>query len=251
MAADTVMTRELPALLVAPSVTLLLWAARRFRRRAPTDAELDVIVACCVVSTVLGFAASSSRWARLVTPLNDRAMPAGSFAKGTLVVLGAHWSRFGGWRRVLLPALFVGWAAATTRREPRTPAELLAGAIDLVQAVAATWRFTDLVDGEVDHLEAALQAEFTAACEAARRQAAHEELDRYARQLAIARAAPRRPGRGLGPHARRPVRSGLRAGRGLAGAPASPPPPPGPPRPNAGGTPSCDHVTCPTHEHLP
>jgi hypothetical protein len=189
MALDTVLTGELPAPLVAPSATLLLWAARRFRHRSPSKPELHFIVACCAVSTALGFAASSSRWARLATTMTARATPAGAFAKGFLVVLGGHWSRFGGWQRGLLPVIVGGWAAASVRREPRTPAELLAGAIDLVQAAASIWRLSDLVDGEANHLEVVLQQEFTAACEAAREQAARQELDRYDRQLAIARMA--------------------------------------------------------------
>jgi hypothetical protein len=188
-AADTVMTGELPARLVLPSMALLMGAAWRFRRRAPTAAELDVIVACSALSTALGFAASSSRWARLVTPLNRRAMPAIPFARGMLIVLGAHWSRLGRSRRMLLPAVFAGWAASTMRRERRMPAELLAGALDLLQGAASTWRLSDLVDAEANHLEVVLQEEFSAACEAARSQAAREELDRYARQLAIARLA--------------------------------------------------------------
>jgi hypothetical protein len=189
MAADTAVLGELPIPAVVPSVALLLWAARRFRRRAPTGTELQLIMAICTLSTTIGFVASSSRFARLDTRLNPRAAPAGSFAKGFLVVLGAHWSRFGKGRHVLIPAIVTGWAVATMRREPRRGAELVAGALDLLQALAATWRLSDLVDAEANHLEAVLQAELTAACGAARARATGEELDRYARQLAVAREA--------------------------------------------------------------
>jgi hypothetical protein len=189
MAADTALLGELPVPAVVPSVGLLLWCARRFRRRAPSASELRLILACCTVSTALGFAASASRWARLVTPLGDRSVPAGSFAKGFLVVLGAHWSRFGTGRRLLVPAICAGWLAATVHRAPRRRAELLAGGLDLLQALAATWRLSDLVDSEANHLERVLQGEFSLACEQARDQAVGEELDRYARQLAVARQA--------------------------------------------------------------
>jgi hypothetical protein len=189
MAADTALVRELPVPLVVPSVAVLLWAARRFRRRSPTQSELRVIAAVCGLSTTLGFLASSSRWAKVVTPLNARAMPAASFAKGSLVVLGAHWSRYGGGRRLVLPAIVGGWAAASMRRERRSAAELIAGGLDLFQALAATWRLSDLVDAEANHLEEVLQAEFSAACGVARQRARAEELDRYARQVEIARRA--------------------------------------------------------------
>jgi hypothetical protein len=189
MAADTGMFGELPPIAVAPPVILLLWAAKRFFRRAPSEIELRVIMACCAVSTSIGFAAASSHWARLETRMNPRAMPAGSFAKGFFVVLGAHWSRFGPGRRLLPPLIVAGWAAASVRRAPRRPAELLAGGLDLLQALSTTWRLSDLVDAEANHLEVVLQAEFSAACEAARRAATEEELGRYAHQLAVARGA--------------------------------------------------------------
>jgi hypothetical protein len=189
MAADTVMTRELPAAGALPSAALLLATARRFRHRSPSGRELNAIVACCAVSTALGFAASASDRANLETPLNRRAMPATSFAKGFLAVLGAHWGRLGPERWVLVPAIVAGWLASSMRREPRSIAELVAGGIDLAQGLAATWRLSDLVDAEAHHLETVLQREFAVTCATARAEAAHAELERYQHQLEIAREA--------------------------------------------------------------
>jgi hypothetical protein len=190
MAGATALTGELPLPLAAPPVILLLCVARRFRRRSPTDTELHAIMALSTLATSIGFAASASRWAQVTTPLSGRTMPAAAFAHGSLVVLGAHWSRLGTWRRVLLPAVFAGCTAASLhRRAGRAPTELLAGTINLVQCVAATWRFTEPVDAEADHLETVLQRDFTIARNAARGRAAGEELERYTQQLAIARSA--------------------------------------------------------------
>jgi hypothetical protein len=189
LAIDTGIVRELPIAVTIPPAALLSAAAWRFWNRAPFDHEMSTLVRLSSTATAMGLVASASRLGPVVTPLGYSAFPASSFAKGTLTVLGAHWGRLSPGQRLLLPVVFIAWAAACLYRSPRTAAQMLIGALDLVQGMGATWRLSDLVDGEATHLETALQAEFSRTCEQARLEATRHELHRYLSQLRIARRA--------------------------------------------------------------
>jgi hypothetical protein len=182
-AGDNAILGGLPAWAVAAPSALLALMARRYWHRPPDDDELDRLVLGVTASAAMGFAVCAS-------PVADDArgsFPANPFAKGSLTVLGAHWGRLAPRHKAAAALILAGWAAASVHRRRRDPAELVVAALDLLQAVAAAWRHTDLVDAEAHHLEAALQAEFTSACDAARREATRTELDRYRVQLDLAR----------------------------------------------------------------
>jgi hypothetical protein len=180
---DNAIVGELPAWSVTPPTVLLAAMARRYWRRPPSDRELDRLVLGVLASAAAGFVVAASPLA----PAFRGAFPGNPFAKGSLTVLGAHWGRLAPRHRLAFPAIVAGWLVSAMVRRRRDPAELVVAALEVAQAVSAGWRHTDLVDAEADHLEAVLQAEFTAACDVARAQATRAELDRYQAQLDLAR----------------------------------------------------------------
>jgi hypothetical protein len=185
LSAGPALMGDLPVPVVAPSVLLLLAEARRFWHRAPDDAELRRIVLVATGAAALGFVAAATH----LRPGRFTTFPATGFAKGALFVLCVHWGRLGPGLRLLLPALFGGWAVATQRAARHTAVEMVIGAVDLAQVALSAWRLSDLVDAEAQNFDDVLQEELTVACQEAARRAVAVELDHHERQLAIARAA--------------------------------------------------------------
>jgi hypothetical protein len=158
-------------------------------RHPGRDEEPTTVVWATTAATAWGMVVSGSRRTPPVARLGYDADPVGSFAKGQLCILGAHWSHLTPVQRLLLPATFAGWLASSLHRHRRVDVALVVRLLELLPVLVCTWRGNDLLDAEARRLERDLQDEFTDACGRARAQATTDELDRYDRQLGVARRA--------------------------------------------------------------
>jgi hypothetical protein len=181
--------RTLPPSAVLATAGLDLGAALRFASRPPTDEQTRVVVGLVAASALVGLGAAASRASSIATRAGDPHHAGISIAQGAGLVLASHWARLGPRQRLVLPAVTLGFVAASAKRGRSPVVTWIESATILGQSVLSTWRLTDLIDAEAELLHATLLDEYRQACDEARADAVSGELGRYRAELELARVA--------------------------------------------------------------